>query len=73
MRVRTREAGTQQFTLESQPPFYESAVPYLKRVVRGEIEPDGLSALPNNMIVTEILDAARRSARTGTTVRLQAE
>jgi hypothetical protein len=31
-------------------------------VVRGEIRPSGLSSLKNNLIVTEILDAARRSA-----------
>ncbi len=34
-------------------------------VVRGEIEPDPLSSLENNLIVVEILDAARRSAETG--------
>jgi predicted dehydrogenase len=73
MRVRVGDQSEQRFTLESEPPFYESAVPYLVRVVRGEIEPGGLSSLANNMIVTEILDAARESARTGTTVRLRAE
>jgi predicted dehydrogenase len=43
---------------------------YFAAVVRGEIQPSGLSALKNNLIVTEILDAARRSAATGSTVRL---
>jgi predicted dehydrogenase len=38
---------------------------YLAAVVRGEIKPSGLSSLPVNMVVTEILDAARESARTG--------
>ena len=43
---------------------------YFAAVVRGEIQPIGLSSLKNNLIVTEILDAARRSAATGTTTRL---
>jgi predicted dehydrogenase len=43
---------------------------YFAAVVRGEIQPAGLSSLKNNLIVTEILDAARRSAATGSTVRL---
>lgn len=43
---------------------------YFAAVVRGEVRPSGLSSLANNMIVVEILDAARRSAATGTTVRL---
>ena len=33
-------------------------------------QPSGLSSLENNLIVTEILDAARESARTGKTIRL---
>ena len=73
LRLRVRGEDEQSVALASQPPFYESAVPYLRGVVRGEIEPGGLSSLSNNMIVTEILDAARRSARTGETVRLRTE
>jgi predicted dehydrogenase len=38
---------------------------YFAAVARGEVEPSGLSAFPNNLIVTEILDAARRSAASG--------
>ena len=44
---------------------------YLGAVVRGEIRPSGLTGLENNLIVTEILDAARRSAQSGRTVKLQ--
>lgn len=73
IRVRTGDGAEQAETLETQPTFYEAAVPYLKRVVRGEVEPDGLSSLENNVIVTEILEAARRSAKTGETVRLDDE
>jgi hypothetical protein len=34
-------------------------------IVRGNLQPAGLSSLGNNLIVTEILDAARESAKTG--------
>jgi scyllo-inositol 2-dehydrogenase (NADP+) len=43
---------------------------YLAAVARGEIRPSGLSSLENNLIVTEILDAARESAKSGRQVRL---
>jgi hypothetical protein len=40
-------------------------------VLRGEIEPKGdQSALDTNVVVMQILDTARESARTGRTVRL---
>jgi hypothetical protein len=39
-------------------------------VVRGKIRPSGLSSLDVNLVVTEILDAARESARTGKRVDL---
>ncbi len=46
---------------------------YFSAVVRGEIavHPLDLSSLENNLIVVEILDAARRSSNTGTTIRLE--
>jgi len=44
---------------------------YLAAVVRGEIKPSGLSSLEVNMVVTEILDAARKSAQTGQRVNLE--
>ena len=43
---------------------------YLTAVVRGEVRPSGLSSLEVNMIVTEILDAARQSDRTGKRIDL---
>lgn len=44
---------------------------YLTAVIRGEISEEGsLSSLKTNLIVSEILDAARRSAQTGQTVKL---
>ena len=47
---------------------------YLAAVVRGEVKvaPADPSALANNVTVARILDAARESARTGRTVRLEA-
>lgn len=45
---------------------------YLAAVVRGELKPAGLSSLEVNLIVTEILDAARESAATGKRVELPA-
>lgn len=45
-------------------------ISYLVAVVRRDIKPSGLSSLEVNMIVTEILDAARESARTGKRVEL---
>jgi predicted dehydrogenase len=44
---------------------------YLAAVLRGQIVPKGdLSSLDTNVLVMQILDAARESARTGRTVRL---
>ncbi len=44
---------------------------YLEAVIRGEISEEGsLSSLKTNITVSEILDAARQSARTGQTVKL---
>ena len=52
-------------------PAEHDSISYLVGVTRGQIKPSGLSSLENNMIVTEILTAARESARTGKTVTLR--
>ncbi|HTB91717.1 MAG TPA: Gfo/Idh/MocA family oxidoreductase [Candidatus Sulfotelmatobacter sp.] len=44
---------------------------YLRAVVLDGLKPDALSSLQTNLIVTEILDAARQSAATGKTVTLK--
>ncbi|SFC05026.1 Gfo/Idh/MocA family protein [Spirosoma endophyticum] len=44
---------------------------YLARLLHGETKPDELTSLDNNMIVMEILDAARQSAKTGKAVSLK--
>jgi predicted dehydrogenase len=51
-------------------PQEADSISYLIGVVRGTIKPSGLSSLENNIIVIEILDAARESARTGRTITL---
>lgn len=48
----------------------DDVIHYLAAVARGVKKPEGLSSLENNMIVTEILAAARESAGTGRTTRL---
>src|SRR6266513_982389 len=48
----------------------EDSVSYLRAVLLGGVKPDGQSSLETNVIVTEILDAARQSAATGKTVSL---
>jgi predicted dehydrogenase len=49
------------------------SISHLMAVVRAKRKPNALSSLENNMIVTEILDAARESAKTHDLVRLGRE
>jgi predicted dehydrogenase len=58
-------------TPEPLPANQHDSLSYLASVARGEQKSSGLSSLENNMIVTEILDSARESARTGRTVILK--
>jgi len=49
----------------------DSSLNYLGAVLRGQLEPKGdQTALDTNIVVMQVLDAARESARTGKTVRL---
>ena len=70
--LRVRLPGREEETRSPAPlPSEEQdSVSYLAAVVRGKRKPAGLSSLENNMIVVEILDAARESARTGKTINL---
>lgn len=43
---------------------------YLRAVSRGELKPQGPGSLEINVVVAEILDAARESAKTGKTVKM---
>ncbi len=72
--LRIRKAGSQESELKLPTPPPPSPpqdqLTYLVSVVRKEIQPSGLSSLEVNLIVTEILDAARESARTGRRIDL---
>jgi predicted dehydrogenase len=70
VRVRLPDAQETTAKVEPWPEDERDALSYLAAVVRGRLQPSGLSALPNNLIVTEILEAARESARTGRRVVL---
>jgi predicted dehydrogenase len=71
--VRTRVRGAEEET-RTPPPLpadRRDFLAYLTAVVRGKVEPTGLSSLENNIVVTQILEAARESARTGKRVTLR--
>ncbi len=70
LRVRLRGEEEQVRTPGALPSDVSDSVSYLRAVVRGKLRPSGLSSLENNMIVTEILVAARESARSGRKVVL---
>ncbi len=54
------------------PPDQHDSLSYLAAVLHGELKPDGdLSSLDTNMIVMQILTAARESAESGRTVELK--
>jgi predicted dehydrogenase len=70
--LRVRRAGVKEeetLELPERPADERDSLAYLAAVVRGR-RPDGLSSLGNNLVVSEILEAARESARSGRTVRL---
>jgi predicted dehydrogenase len=56
--------------LAALPVMERDPISYLVAVARGDLKSAGLSSLENNLIVTEILDAARESARTGKRITL---
>jgi predicted dehydrogenase len=72
LRVRRGRSREEQVTAKPLPAPEQDALSYLRAVVLGKAKPAGLSSLPTNLMVTEILDAARRSAVTGKTISLKA-
>jgi predicted dehydrogenase len=72
--LRVRKAGAPETELKlsprSAPNPMTDEIAYFAAVVRGEVQPSGLSSLEVNLIVTEILDAARQSAQTGKRIDL---
>ena len=57
-------------TPDPRPAEERDSISHLIAVARGTRPPNALSSLENNVIVTEILEAARESAKTQRTVRL---
>ena len=72
MRMQGDDAESK-LSIEARPAPYDDPFTYLAAVIRGTIKvaPTDLSALENNMIVVEILEAAKRSARAGKRVELE--
>jgi predicted dehydrogenase len=72
LRVRKADAEESELHLPAPPPSSPSLdqLSYLVSVVRGQTQPSGPSCLEINLVVTEILDAARESARTGRRIDL---
>jgi predicted dehydrogenase len=73
--IRVQRAGEnqeQQVSAKPIPAPYDDELAYLRAVILEGAKEDALSSLEANVTVTEILDAARRSAADGKTVRLSA-
>jgi len=73
LRVRLPGANEESRQPAPLPAAWADPVAYLLAIVRGTERPSGPSSLENNIIVTEVLEAARQSAKTGTTVVLARE
>jgi predicted dehydrogenase len=73
--LRVRYHGERTESQRPAPPLPENqsnSLSYLAAVLHGEINPQGdLSSLDTNIVVMQILDAARTSAKTGRTVELK--
>ena len=67
-----QESREEQIAAKPLPAPYDNSLSYLRAVLVDGMKPDGPSSLEINLTVTEILDAARRSAATGKTIRLPA-
>jgi glucose-fructose oxidoreductase len=73
--LRVRRAGENQEAQIAAKPIpapYDDSMTYLRAVVLDGAKEDPLSSLDTNVTVTEILDAARRSAKEGKTIHLPA-
>jgi predicted dehydrogenase len=71
--IRLHRAGEdqeQEIAAKPIPGPYDDELSYLRAVILEGAKEDALSSLDTNVTVTEILDAARRSAAEGKTVRL---
>ena len=72
LRMRLGDSKTEEsVTPPPRKPEERDSIAYLTAVARGKFKPYGLNSLENNVIVVDILDAARESIRTGKTVELK--
>lgn len=75
-RVKERTGGQKEATEREATPLAppeDESLHYLEAVLNGQLKPQGdLTALDTNVVVMQILDAARTSAKTGRTVKLTA-
>ncbi len=67
---RSADAAEQTIAARPLPAPYADELSYLRAVVLDGLAPQGPGALDTNIIAMEILDAARRSAASGRTIRL---
>src|ERR1017187_5195927 len=70
LRVRRAGGEEERITAPPIPPPDDDPINYLRSVVLGGLKPQGLSSLDTNVVVMEILDAARQSAASGKTIEL---
>jgi glucose-fructose oxidoreductase len=70
LRVRRAGGEEEKVTAPPIPPPDDDPINYLRAVVLGGMKPQGLSSLETNVVVMEILDAARQSAATGKTIQV---
>ncbi len=69
---RKDDQQAQQLAAKPVPAPYDNELSYVSAVILDGAKEDALSSLETNVTVTEILDAARRSAAEGKTIRLPA-
>jgi predicted dehydrogenase len=70
VRVRLPGKDEQSIAAKLVPSPYDDSLSFLRAVITGGASPEGPSSLETNVIVTEILDAARRSAASGKSIQL---
>ncbi|MFL6444291.1 MAG: Gfo/Idh/MocA family protein [Candidatus Sulfotelmatobacter sp.] len=70
---RAEDKQEQQLSAKPVPAPYDNELSYFRAVILEGAKEDGLASLETNVTVTEILDAARRSAQEGKTVLLPQE
>ena len=73
LRVRLPKGEEQIVAAKPVPAPYDDPLSYLRAVLLEGLKPEGPSSLETNLVVTEILDAARQSAASGKTIRLTSE